>query len=346
MLKKILFGLGGVAALLLLGSLALPSKLHVERSIIVNASPDLVFDQVNDLQNLVKWMPYLRIDRTTKLAFGSKVRGQGASYKWESTNPEVGSGTFFVAESTTNERVLTVMDFYDQGKATGYFQFKPANNGVKVTWGADRNLDSSPIAKFKGLMLKSKMGSEMEQGLQNLRTNCEIIASSRETAVNQSGGGDPGDFNIQEVNFPGRSYISVRKTIPMRDVEGHFAYYFQQIYDNCKEQNIRNNGVPSGIFYDWNDANGTVNLAAAIPVKEARNLSTELQATTLPPGKAVMVDYYGDPSGISKAHLAAQQYMQSRGLNAVSPTLEEYYAKPDQQPDPAKWLTRLYFFYQ
>lgn len=54
-LKRILIGILAIIVLLVIVAFFLPSKAYVERSIVINAVPRIVFDQVNTLKNWEKW---------------------------------------------------------------------------------------------------------------------------------------------------------------------------------------------------------------------------------------------------------------------------------------------------
>ena len=62
MLKKVLLVIGGIIVLALLVSLVLPSKVHVERSIVINAPAAKIFNEVNSLQKWAAWDPWQKKD--------------------------------------------------------------------------------------------------------------------------------------------------------------------------------------------------------------------------------------------------------------------------------------------
>ncbi len=61
MLKKVLLVIGGIIVLALLVSLVLPSKVPVERSIVINAPAAKIFNEVNSLQKWSAWDPWQKI---------------------------------------------------------------------------------------------------------------------------------------------------------------------------------------------------------------------------------------------------------------------------------------------
>ena len=83
-------------------------------------------------------------------------------------------------------------------------------------------------------------------------------------------------------------------------------------------------------------------MAGAIPV--ATNASLNRFATiTLPAGKALLVEYYGDYHGVAAAHTAIDQYINAKGVHVGMPVIEQYVTDPSLEADTSKWLTRVFY---
>jgi len=101
--------------------------------------------------------------------------------------------------------------------------------------------------------------------------------------------------------------------------------------------------MPGGLFYKWDETNGTTDMAASIPVKESIEIAgTNLH--TIPAGKAIQVDYYGDYAGSAEAHYAIDEYMNDYGILSNVPIVEEYVTDPTEEKDPKKWLTKITYY--
>jgi uncharacterized protein YndB with AHSA1/START domain len=173
LLKKVAAAILGLVLVLLLVSLFLPSKAHVERVLTINAPPEKVFEQINTLKNWEKWSPWHKLDPNMKLHYDTIPAGVGAKYIWESTQRNVGSGSLTITQSVTNEMIQTAMDFREQGQATGTFKLEKEQAATKVTWSMDSDLGQNPIAKFFGLLMDKMVGSDFEKGLNNLKALSE-----------------------------------------------------------------------------------------------------------------------------------------------------------------------------
>lgn len=172
-LKK--FGIGLVALFLIFLTIGflLPSEVHVEKSVMIDAPIDLVYEQVNDLRNWEKWSPYKKMDPLLEMSFSNPPTGAKAYYKWQSELPELGNGRLTITEATPNERIVTAVAMEDWGDARGEFTFTPKKGDVEVTWAMDANMGKNPFTKFGGLFMRSAMKKQFKDGLDAMKKTVE-----------------------------------------------------------------------------------------------------------------------------------------------------------------------------
>ncbi|MGD8427980.1 MAG: SRPBCC family protein [Balneolaceae bacterium] len=157
----------------------LPSQVHVERSIVIPASSEVVFKQVNDLRKWKNWSPWQRRDPNMEITYVGFLSGEGASYHWVSN--KVGNGSLTITESYPYKYIATDMNFNEEGEATGYYRFEPVVGGTKVTWAFETDVGSEPINKYMGLLMDPMVGNDFEEGLQNLKSYVATLPSSMMT---------------------------------------------------------------------------------------------------------------------------------------------------------------------
>ncbi len=172
-LKRFLFLLLGLVCVLLVISLFLPSKVHVERTLAMNAPPEKVFDQINTLKNWEKWSPWHKLDPNMKLEYAGPPSGMGAKYSWESKQRNVGNGSLTITESVPHTSIQSAMEFQGQGQATGTFKLEKIPEATQVTWSMEMDVGKNPIGRFFGLMMDKMVGPDFERGLNNLKSLCE-----------------------------------------------------------------------------------------------------------------------------------------------------------------------------
>ena len=160
----------GVLVILFFGiGMFLPSEVNIERSIVIEASPEVVFDQVNDLRKWKEWSPWHQMDPNMEITYEGFLMGEGASYKWKSD--VVGNGELTITESHPNQYIATDMSFTDEGKALSYYRFESIEDGTLVTWGMETEMGNNPLAKYMGLVMDRVVGNDFEKGLQNLKSH-------------------------------------------------------------------------------------------------------------------------------------------------------------------------------
>lgn len=164
-------GLSAALILILVSGVGcFPEEARVERSIEINAPIAVVFDHVNDLKKNEAWSPWAAEDDTMVTAYGPITRGVGASTSWTSEN--MGSGSMKITESAPNSSIKVMLDFEEEGQASGYWNFEQQGDTVKVTWGFFQKPEGFG-GKVFSLMIDSFVGPYYEKGLAKLKEIAE-----------------------------------------------------------------------------------------------------------------------------------------------------------------------------
>lgn len=158
----------------------LPRHIHVERSATIPASPEVVFNQVNNLKNWEKWSPWHDIDPDMEIVYSRPEMGAGASYSWSSNNPAAGQGKLTIMESLPYSLITTELYFAEQGTATAQYTFVPVDEGTLMTWSMESDMGNNPIGRYFGLFMDKMLGSDFEKGMENIK---EVVASRSEPLV-------------------------------------------------------------------------------------------------------------------------------------------------------------------
>src|SRR5438105_3152967 len=112
-LKILGYSLVGVVALIAILSVSLSPKSHLERSAVINAQPAVVFEQVSNLKNCVKWQPWGMKDPNIKYTYEGPASGIGAKVLWESK--KMGNGSQWLIESEQDKHVKMGLQFAQFG---------------------------------------------------------------------------------------------------------------------------------------------------------------------------------------------------------------------------------------
>ncbi len=135
MIKKILFGLVAVIAIVLVIASTQSDDMNISRSAVVATPPEAVFKVVNDFRQWDAWSPWSQLDPNMKKTLEGPPEGVGAKYTWSGNN-EVGEGSTTLVESVPSEKVGMKLEFIRPfaGTADVQFTFVPEGAGTKVTW--------------------------------------------------------------------------------------------------------------------------------------------------------------------------------------------------------------------
>ena len=172
MIKKIFIFIMALIALLLVLAIFLPSSYKVERSLTINAPAEVVYKQVIDLNNYLKWNPWSKMDPEAKQTVAEKSFGVGASWSWD--GEVVGKGGLTITEAVEYTSIKTELEFTEprQDKGIGHWFFEESGGTTIVTWSMEGDL-GYPVGRYMGLMMDGMLGEQFEQGLENIKTIVE-----------------------------------------------------------------------------------------------------------------------------------------------------------------------------
>lgn len=174
LLAILLIAIGAIFAV----GFALPDKVHVERSIHVQAPPATVFALLNGYEQFQKWSPWADLDPDTRYAYEGPASGVGAKMSWHSDDPNVGSGRQEIIESVAGERIvsLLVFDGYDSDNRSS-FLLQADGEGTQLRWAYDTEFHGNLLGRYIGLKMDDWIGPDYEKGLARLKALLESPAA-------------------------------------------------------------------------------------------------------------------------------------------------------------------------
>src|ERR1035441_9774663 len=172
-LKKIFIGIVIFLALIVIVSFMLPSKVRIERSMVMNAPPDVVFNQVNNLKNWEQWDAWTRMDSAMSKKYEGPEAGANCKRTWESK--KVGNGSMLIVDSKPDDSISIQLDFGNMGKPSSTFKFEKVENGTKVSWIMNSDLGMNPMHRIFGLFEDKMIGPDFEKGLTNMKEIVEKL---------------------------------------------------------------------------------------------------------------------------------------------------------------------------
>jgi len=177
-MKKVLIVLGIIflvaVAYIFIGGLFISKDYHFERSITINASKEVVWKNISNFSNFLKWNPFSLHDPKMVNTIEGKDGTVGAVYRWKG-DKSVGSGTqtYTVLKPYSHVGIdLLFIEPYES-KAKAYFNITPEGAAQKVTWELNSETPYPMNAVMPFINMDKMMNEDFMQGLETLKQLCE-----------------------------------------------------------------------------------------------------------------------------------------------------------------------------
>lgn len=188
-MKKIILGILGVLAVVLLGTVAIaamrPSHYRIARSATLAAKPATLYALVNDQHNFSRWSPWQKLDPAMKITYGGPETGVGSTYAWVG-NKDAGEGRMTITSNTPDQLVGMKLEFIKPfaSVASTDITFAPEGEGTKVEWSMEGDNDLMGKVMSLFMDMDKMVGKDFTEGLANLgRVGGEADAATAAAAA-------------------------------------------------------------------------------------------------------------------------------------------------------------------
>lgn len=332
-LRVLLFILIGIIALYLILSFIGPKKLEMERSIEVNASKERVFEHVNSLQDMEKWSPWSKMDADAEGQFEGEEGEIGSSYTW--SGDTVGMGTQKITEIDAPNKVATRLEFGgDQPfKANAWIELDSLGpRKTEVVWGFSTDFSFWDRAAMLFFNLEDTLGSQYQQGLENLK---EMVESNKMEMEQKR-------FEVKKYTIQNNKYMVQKDTVRFQNMTAQFQETGEAIHKAIENNDLSATGTLVALFYTWDTVNQKTYMAIGIPTTNMEAIEG-FELIELDEQPALKIDHYGgyDESGAAHDYMAF--YAEKNNIELESPAIERYVTDPTVEPDTSKWLTEIIY---
>lgn len=170
-MKKFLYVLLALLALLVVLIFTVSEKYHFEKSIVINAPADKIYPHLSSTRAFNAWNPWLKMDPNLKLEYTGIPGTVGDKYCWKSEKQGVGNGCQEITALLPNEKQSTKMSFEGMGDAYSDIILSPEGTVTKVTWTLESELERPKnLMKF---FMNSAINKSYGQGLEALKVLSE-----------------------------------------------------------------------------------------------------------------------------------------------------------------------------
>jgi uncharacterized protein YndB with AHSA1/START domain len=169
MFRTILLGVLAVLVLAIAFIASRPSSFTIERSALIVAPPEAVFQLLNSFQQWSRWSPWEKLDPNTKRTFDGPASGPGASYAWSGSG-DVGEGQMKIVDAVPGKSVTIDLEFRKPfpARRQATFTLLPLEGGTRVNWSMKGENDFLGKAMSLAVDKDALVGKDLEQGLANL----------------------------------------------------------------------------------------------------------------------------------------------------------------------------------
>lgn len=322
-LKKIGIGLLVIILILVIISLFIPSKVHIERSVIINAPVKTVFDAVNNLKTWKNWSYWDRIDPDMVSRYEGPESGVGATHRWDSENEKVGHGSMTIT-AVDEPKSLTTSLAFDKWVTPGGWLFDETPEGVKTTMYLDRDMPF--YGRISGLFMDKMFGEDFDKSLMGLKSYTESLPANE-------------TWKVETITTNPVKVMSMQVTSNNKEFNAALNNSFEQIMTATAKQGLKQTGPKYAIYQKW--TMDTVEMEPGIVVDKSGKDDGTIKSSEMKAVKAIKVDYYGSVS--EKAHIFMDEWAKQNNVTIIGAPWEEYITDKKAEPDTAKWLTRIYY---
>jgi effector-binding domain-containing protein len=148
-------------------------------------------------------------------------------------------------------------------------------------------------------------------------------------------------MNVEQVELAPRWIVGVRQMVAVADLHAVFGTAFAAAAAGLAAQGLAPAGPPTAVYREASA--DKVDVTVGFPVARTVPASGDLVCEPLPSGPAVATVHSGRYEVLGATYGELTAWMVGAGLVAAPVMWEEYLAGPGNEPDPARWRTRIVF---
>lgn len=174
LIKMFLFVLIGLFAVVTIIGLFIPSSVKVSRGIIINADSAIVHNELSDVKNWNKWLPWITADSGAIVQLSPVTDQTGSFFKWKGLKYE-SSGTLTL-QQIEPDVIYVLYQLKEMNDAEGGFRLRSSGavkQETEVQWFMEYKLKWYPWERFYGIFVDHIIGPAFDKGLEQLKTYLE-----------------------------------------------------------------------------------------------------------------------------------------------------------------------------
>lgn len=316
---------------------------EIERSQLIDAPPQLLYNEINDFKNWENWGPWHEKDPDMKISYAERSKGEGASFAWQGDKGSDGSmvNQEAVKNSSILEKMILKLPFGD-AESQVYWKFEPQTESgsqqTKVTLGikGDQGFWEKAYWATKDSTRTALITPYFEKSLQKLTKTVQEKMASYSVKVDgltDYGGG----FYM---------YSSTASKMDSQALNTKIQRVIPQIHDFMQSNDIEISGSPMLIYNQMDTENNSAIISLGIPTPSRVVTPSEgdILCGYLQSRKVLKTTLKGNYKNLTEAWSAANKYLNQNNLQRATDAspFEVYVINATKKANPADWVTQLY----
>lgn len=172
----------GILAILLIASFIVSNEMNYEKSITIAAPVEVVWENVNSLEDMNSWSPWTAKDPAMTQSISGTDGAVGAMHSWDSQMEEVGKGSQTITNLEPPTLVETDLKFYTpyESEAQAFIRLTDEGAATTATWGFYSEVPRPMNLMFAGADMDEMIGADYQQGLDQLKKMSEDMQANIE----------------------------------------------------------------------------------------------------------------------------------------------------------------------
>jgi len=295
----------------------LPSKVHLERSTMIERDANEIFRVINSLSNFNKWSPWYEYDKNATYTLSGAESGVGSKLDWQG-NEKVGKGSNEIVDSKQDEYIKTKFYFGKSEKpAHATISLLKVEGGTKVTWAFDNDFGYNVFYRYFGLVLEDMIAPDYEKGLKNLKGHMESLQKH-----------DYSHISIVTTQAEKVYVYHAKSGLEKSILQANIGMAYGKIIGFLTKNNIEMNGTPK--LSNMKQEGDFLEFVASLPVlsNEVIDESGEITAEYTYQGKAIKLVHVGSYDDFGLSYQVLSDYMAENDLIINGPAWEDFVTDP------------------
>ncbi len=304
-------------------------QYHVQRSILIHATPEKVFDYVVDYGSWTSWSPWLCAEPDAEVVVSEDASSVGSTYAWK--GEIVGEGMLEHLRLEPGRSIEDEIRFVKPFKSTSRvaFDLEPAGENTKLTWHMQGSL---PWFLFwMRSMMQVFIGMDYERGLRMLKEWIETGEVLSETKVE-------GVVSVGPLQM-----VGVRQQCAIQAIGESTQQAIGQACKLIQQAGLATQSQMISVYHDFNVKAQTFDFTTGYLVDEPlTTLPAGLSSWSIPTVQALRVDHFGSYEHLGNAWSAANQIARARKLKQCKLGAFELYKNSPEAVPPRELHTEIY----